>query len=285
MKLDNHISATGGASAVNNVGRNIFGRPNVMANMRVCQNEVAYHNRIRPTVGTNLRVCPNVPQVHNVPQKTTMGTMMTVGTHGTAMSITTPHNAEATLAVVQNGNHADNPNGNQTEAKNLSERFVGTRHALSLLQKIAAMAMFMLFCTTAIFAQGGQTGPLTWELQNGTLTITGTGAMPNYDQSGYTAAPWRNYLNDITNIVIGNGVTSIGRNAFRRCSSLISVTIPSSVTSIGEYAFVECSSLPSVTVPNSVTSIGGWALGRCSSLTAIVVAADNANYSSENGVL
>ena len=72
------------------------------------------------------------------------------------------------------------------------------------------------------------------------------------------------YLNDeeITNLVIPNGVTSISNYAFYGCSSLTSVTIPNSVTSIGINAFANCSGLTSMTIPNSVTSIGNWAFGN-----------------------
>ena len=58
-------------------------------------------------------------------------------------------------------------------------------------------------------------------------------------------------------------VTSIGMNAFSRCSGLTSLTIPNSVTSIGGSAFSGCSGLTSVTIPNSVTSIGGSAFSGC----------------------
>ena len=75
----------------------------------------------------------------------------------------------------------------------------------------------------------------------------------------------------LVSITIPEGVTSIGRYAFRGCSSLASVTLPDSVTSIGQGAFSNCSSLASITIPDNVTSIGGFAFEYCSSLTSITI--------------
>lgn len=78
------------------------------------------------------------------------------------------------------------------------------------------------------------------------------------------------------NIVIpsslgGCPVTSIGYEAFRDCTGLISVTIPEGVTSIGSYAFDCCTGLTSVTIPDSVTSIGDSAFGGCNGLTGVYI--------------
>ena len=73
----------------------------------------------------------------------------------------------------------------------------------------------------------------------------------------------------LTSVTIPDSFTSIWSWAFQYCSSLTSITIPDSVTSIGGNAFRGCSSLTSITIPDSVNSIGEWAFYDCSSLTNI----------------
>ncbi len=95
---------------------------------------------------------------------------------------------------------------------------------------------------------------VTWSLDNGTLTISGTGDMYNSDM--FDSTPWYGSLSSIKKVVIEQGVTSVGDYAFQECANLTSVTIPDSVTSIGDGAFYYCSGLTSVTIPDTVTSIG-----------------------------
>ena len=79
------------------------------------------------------------------------------------------------------------------------------------------------------------------------------------------------YLDGLTSASIGNGVTSIGVEAFAGCKGLTSVNIGNGVTSIGEEAFVECIGLTSVSIPDSVTSIGFRAFASCTGLTSVSI--------------
>ena len=119
----------------------------------------------------------------------------------------------------------------------------------------------------------------------GTLTISGTGKMKNWSASN--DVKWHDMcdIKKIKNIIITQGITSIGRDAFYSCRSLTSIEIPNSVTSIENFAFGSCSSLTNIEIPESVTVIGDDAFENCSSLTNIEVNKSNKNYSDEKGVL
>ena len=111
---------------------------------------------------------------------------------------------------------------------------------------------------------------LTWTLDaDGTLTISGTGAMKDYDYDNNLSPVYNN--SKVKKVVIEDGVTSIGNWAFESCNNLTSITIPNSVTSIGAYAFSNCYYLTNITIPNSVTSIENYAFRSCSSLTSITI--------------
>ena len=114
---------------------------------------------------------------------------------------------------------------------------------------------------------------LTWVLtDDGTLTISGTGEMYNYLSS---TQPWYHLQNSINDVIIENGVTSIGQFAFSN-SSLKSVSIPTSVSIIGDYAFWDCSGLSGeLTIPESVTFIGRYAFFNCSGLTGELIIPDS----------
>ena len=114
---------------------------------------------------------------------------------------------------------------------------------------------------------------VTWTLDStGLLTISGEGEMEIYssvNENGWiTTAPWQNRA---SKLIIQEGVTSIGSNAFYGCTGLTSVAIPDSVSSIEHYAFYGCTGLTSVTIPDSVTSIGYRAFEDCTGLTGVTI--------------
>ena len=139
------------------------------------------------------------------------------------------------------------------------------------MRKFFTLILALVASIGTMFAESGTCGDnLTWDLTNGVLTISGTGRMTDWVMySSY--APWNSYRGNITSVIIGNGVTSIGSLAFYNCTGLTSVAIPNSVTSIGYRAFYKCTGLTSVTIPNSVTKIGDGAFWGCSGLTSIEI--------------
>ena len=116
----------------------------------------------------------------------------------------------------------------------------------------------------------GHESDITWSIScDGVLTITGTGAMENWTNSGFV--PWINHRSSITSINIDDHITSVGTYAFYGCSNMTSIKLPSNITSIGQYTFYNCSRLKSINLPNSVTSIGAYAFYYCYNLKSITL--------------
>ena len=138
------------------------------------------------------------------------------------------------------------------------------------MKQLYLLLITLLVSLSAYAEKSGTCGDnLKWKLTDeGVLTITGTGKMQDWEYNNYS--PWRSDKS-IKQVVIGDGVTTIGGFAFTNCSSLTSITIPNSVTTIGKSAFYGCSSLTSITIPNSVTTIGEEAFSYCRALTSITI--------------
>ena len=154
-------------------------------------------------------------------------------------------------------------------------------------------------------SQNGDGSVMATLSDDGTLTISGNGEMKFWNSNFVVA--WNSNRKNIKNVIINNGVTSIGNFAFYGCENLINITIPDSVTSRGLCAFSNCTSLTSINVDSNnekymsdkgvlytkdkksliqypckkegteyiilqgVTSIGDSAFKDCKSLTSITI--------------
>ena len=170
-----------------------------------------------------------------------------------------------------------------------------TNKLISLLMCLCLLVGMLPISAVTAFAEDepatsstcGESVTWTYDKENYTLTISGTGVVANYTSS--SPAPWDSWKNDSTypikTVVIGSGVTGIGEYAFYKCNMITSVAIPDSVISIGNAAFKDCTSLTSVTIPKNVTNINPQVFDSCSKMTTINVDEANENYSSIDGVL
>lgn len=161
-----------------------------------------------------------------------------------------------------------------------------------LLALLLCVGLLALPASAEETATSGTCGEnLTWKLENGTLTISGSGAMDNYSE--YQVAPWDACAEQVQRIVIEDGVTTVGRRAFYGMSNLTRAIIPASVTKLGPLVFADCASLTQVafssveelgwgafygceslvniTLPESLRTIGEKAFYRCSKLAGITV--------------
>lgn len=92
----------------------------------------------------------------------------------------------------------------------------------------------------------------------GLLTISGQGSVGLSKETG--RVPWENNLNRIKEVVIEEGITSIGEMAFDGCTDLTRVRLPEGLIKIGDAAFQSCELLGQINMPKSLTEIGMGAL-------------------------
>ncbi len=120
----------------------------------------------------------------------------------------------------------------------------------------------------------GNPSGLQWKLtKSGTLTISGKGDMPdfNFGNPSVSNRPWNDNISSVQKIIIEDGVTSIGRNAFRKCD-VYSVSIPKSVKKIGDDAFRECRKISYVYLEGVVT-IGERTFQSCDNIRGVTLPA------------
>ena len=148
-------------------------------------------------------------------------------------------------------------------------------------------AILSSFGAAAISGDFGENNCLHWEVSTGvlsgkTLTISGTGAMPDFDFPEGNLAPWWNYEalgmltsfgnfkleGELKKVVIKDGVTNVSNYALFFLPAATQITLPESVTSIGRYGIALCSKLNGISLPRAVTAIGDFGLAG-NSFTAV----------------
>ena len=150
-------------------------------------------------------------------------------------------------------------------------------------------AIISSFTTAATSGDFGENNCLHWEVKGSllgvqTLTISGSGAMPDFDFPNGNLAPWWNYEalgmltsfgnfkleGELKKVVIKDGVTNVSNYALFFLPAATQVTLPDSVTSIGRYGIAMCSKLTGLSIPKGVTGIGDFGLAG-NGLTAITL--------------
>lgn len=139
------------------------------------------------------------------------------------------------------------------------------RTVSALLVILTVIATLSVCSVNTYAATSGKTGSCQWSVNGTVLTISGNGPMANELTATH---PW-DY--NITEVIIKEGVTTIGNHAFHRLKELVKVTIPSTVKYIGEFSFYECVKLSTIELPEGVTSIGDCAFYGCESLLDITI--------------
>lgn len=122
---------------------------------------------------------------------------------------------------------------------------------------------------------------LTWQIENGTLILTGSGAMFDY-MNGST--PWFAQNHQITSLQLPYGITYIGEMAFHY-TGITQVNLPNTVEVLSDCAFLGCHSLTFVSIPSSVRAINGDPFYMSDHLTTISVDPQNPWFKSENQIL
>ena len=138
-------------------------------------------------------------------------------------------------------------------------------------------------CNEVGYFDCGATGDVKWYVSNDqkTLSFSGNGAMDNYEQTkifddngkeiaNITTAPWKDYTYQIENIVVAEGVTSIGDYAFATFENTKNVSLPNTLKTIGNRSFRNTDSLLELELPSSLVSIGSGAF-LSAGLTRLVI--------------
>lgn len=152
---------------------------------------------------------------------------------------------------------------------------VATSLVLALIFSISSFVFIAAAETLSSSGECGKNVSYSFNEETGELRIFGTGDMDNYDSAspleGFLWAPWFRERDYVKNVIIENGVTSIGSCAFDGCENMTSVVIPGSVKKIGWSAFEGCKSLEGLELPDGLETIDSAAFMGCSGIKSISI--------------
>lgn len=137
-----------------------------------------------------------------------------------------------------------------------------------LFALLGLVAVLLSAPNRADAAEGDFGEGLHWGYEDGLLTISGTGTMPDYGKKPEDA-PWYEYKSSITDVAVGAGVQNVGSSAFYQYKALVSLSLPDGLKKVGDSAFSGCSSLKQLVLPEGLETINFNAFYKCTSLSDI----------------
>lgn len=160
-----------------------------------------------------------------------------------------------------------------------------SKRLLSIMLALLMLFSLLPMSAMAVDGEGGEEDDPTfgqignsstnwiYDAETTTLTITGTGDVP-----ASTNMPWSGYANEITKLVICNGINgTTGAKVFAGLTALKEITFPNSFTTVGHGAFANCSNLETVTLPATITTLSSVAFSNCNRLESLYVLNRNIN--------
>ena len=131
--------------------------------------------------------------------------------------------------------------------------------------RLLSLILCAVLLLGALPGKGHAEDAITWSLEGGALSISGSGQMQ------FPKIPWQDHLEEIQTVRMDEGIVSLQDGAFAGCTGLRSVTLPKNLRYIGSGAFEGCTSLSWITFPTGLVGIGERAFAGCTKLTSAFV--------------
>ncbi len=159
------------------------------------------------------------------------------------------------------------------------------KKGIALLLSVVMLAVMLpLGAITATAADGYCGDTITWSIEEDVLTLSGSGEMWHYDFRS-NEVPWDGYQTIITKVVVEEGITTLGTNAFCDFTELTAVELPTTLKALYMNAFACCTKLEEFTIPVGLTTMDTSVFANCSRMQEYKVAEGNTHFSAVDGVL